>query len=263
MSEEGADAQTLSDQVTKLSVQGGQIQEDPTGTQPVDSVLSDETLAAFGQGERRKGVKRPRIEEVIAPDPDVLTRERYPGESKRPYLTCKSLHKKKLNIAHTIRRIEADLNQGRPPAETRININIPGRIQHHAGLKTTWFNQTNQTALRLGHLYLDKLREDNITTKNRIKELLDSLKETLEASKFKEIFQSLTENYNKAAAKLPAPGAPPMKRRAPPPRKRLPQNERASTNRLRPTQRLRQVRQQPTDVNILSSIIELLNKRNK
>jgi hypothetical protein len=112
-------------------------------------------------------------------------------------------------------------------------------------------------------LYLDKLRKDYIATKNRIKELLDSLKETLEAPQFEEIFQSLTGNYNKATAKLPAPGAPPMKRRAPPPRKRLPQIERVSTSRYRPTQRLRQVRQQPTDVNILSSIMELLNKRNK
>jgi hypothetical protein len=262
MSEQGEDAHTLSDQVTKLSVHDGQIQNDPTETQPVESVLSDETLAAFGQGQPKKGVKRPRTEEVTTPEPDVLTRERYPVESKRPYLTCKSLHKKKLNIAHTIRRIEADLNQGRPPVETRININIPGRIQHHAGLKTMWSNLTNQTALRLGHLYLDKLREDYIITKNKIKELLDALKETLEPSQFDEIFQSLTGNYNKAAAKLPAPGAPPMKRRAPPPRKRLPQNERTSTSRYRPIQRPRQVRQQPTDVNILSSIMELLNKRN-
>jgi hypothetical protein len=107
------------------------------------------------------------------------------------------------------------------------------------------------------------LREDYITTKNKIKELLDSLKETLEPSQFDEIFQCLTGNYNKAAAKLPAPGAPPMKQRAPPPRKRLPQNDRTSTSRNRPIQRQRQVRQQPTDVNILSIIMELLNKRNK
>jgi hypothetical protein len=57
MSEEGEDAHTLSDQVTKLSVHDGQIKNDPTGSQPVDSVLSDETLAAFGQGQIKKGVK--------------------------------------------------------------------------------------------------------------------------------------------------------------------------------------------------------------
>jgi hypothetical protein len=172
-------------------------------------------------------------------------------------LACKSLHKKKLSIAHIIRRVETDLSQGRAPIETRININIPGRIQHNAGLKTTWQNLTNQTATRLDHLYLDKLREDYLSTKNKIKEILDSLKETLEPPQYEEIYESLTGNYNKAAAKLPAPGAPPMKKRAPPPRRRLPQNERLPNRGPRP------FRQQPTDVNILNSIMELLNNKFK
>jgi hypothetical protein len=166
--------------------------------------LSGDTLTALNAYTPlpQRGRKRPRTEPQaptaqasLSDEGDV--RVRYPIETKKPYLTCKTLHKKKLTLACTISRVENDLNSGRSPMEMRLQHRIPGRIAHHTGLKTQWDQVLDEGSKKLAHLFLDKLAEDYTQTKRRIEEKFGAMKDALEPSQFEEIKDSLTTKYKK------------------------------------------------------------------
>jgi hypothetical protein len=77
-------------------------------------------------------------------------REHYPIETKKPFLTFKNLHRKKLSLAYTIVRVEDDLYNGSCPPETKLSQRIPGRIAHHTGLKTQWDQVLNESSKTTG-----------------------------------------------------------------------------------------------------------------
>jgi hypothetical protein len=186
-----------------LTVEEGQDQRSDWGT-TVDTVLSGDTLTVIKSDPLpQRGRKRQRVEAEAGPSNLGDLRDRYPIETKKPYLTCKTLHKKKLSLAFTIARVEEDLNNGRSPQETRLSHKIPGRIAHHPGLKIQWDQVLNESSNKLAHLYMDKLKEDYIDLKRKITEKMDSMKDALEPSQFTEIQEALASNYKKAASNTP------------------------------------------------------------
>jgi hypothetical protein len=186
-----------------MTVQDVSDQKSDWGT-TVDSVLSGDTLTVIQSAPLpQRGRKRQRVEPEAGTSSQSDLRERYPIETKKPYLACKNLHRKKLSLAFTIARVEEDLNNGRSPQETKITHRIPGRIAHHPGLKNQWDQVLNESSNRLAHLYMDKLKEDYIDTKRKINEKMDTMKEAQEPAQFSEISESLALNYKKAASKPP------------------------------------------------------------
>jgi hypothetical protein len=180
------DTEDITDKVNTLTVQEGQDQKSDWGT-AVDTVLSGDTLTVIKPDPLpQRGRKRQRVEPEAGPSNLVDLRDRYPIETKKPYLTYKTLHKKKLSQAFTIARVDEDLNNGRSPQETRLSHRLPGRIAHHPGLKNQWDQVLNESSNKLAHLYMDKLKEDYIDIKRKITEKMDSMKDALEPSQFRD-----------------------------------------------------------------------------
>jgi hypothetical protein len=199
MSDMGPVAEAITDKVNNLTVQDVSDQKSDWGT-TVDSVLSGDTLTVIKTAPLpQRGRKRQRVDPEAGPSSQSDLSDRYPIETKKPYLACKNLHRKKLSLAFTIARVEEDLNNGRSPQETKLAHRIPGRIAHHPGLKNQWDQVLNDSSNRLAHLYMDKLKEDYIDTKRKINEKMDTLREALEPSQFTEISDSLASNYKKSS----------------------------------------------------------------
>jgi hypothetical protein len=197
------EAEVITDKVNNMTVQDVSDQKSDWGA-TVESVLSGDTLTVIKPAPLpQRGRKRQRVEPEAGTSTQSDLRERYPIETKKPYLACKNLHKKKLALAFTIARVEEDLNNGRSPQETNITHRIPGRIAHHQGLRNQWDQVLIESSNRLAHLYMDKLKDDYIDTKRKINEKLDEMKESLEPAQFNEIKDSLSLNYKKAASKQP------------------------------------------------------------
>jgi hypothetical protein len=262
MATQGTSTKDITDKVNNMTV------DDPTPTtdsHTVESVLSGDTITIMKQPPlEQRSRKRQRTEETPRAGTSNDIRDRYPIESKKPYLNCKTLHKKKLALAFTISRVEGDLNSGKAPPETTIRQRIPGRIAHHTELRAQWHNVLSDASKRLGHLYLDKLTEDYTQIRSKINHNFDQLKDTLDDQQFDEVKESLTSKYKQAAAKPPS--AP---RRAPIAPTR---NERTRNPQRQPSQmgqrQYRPVRPRDTNAqyrnnDVVGQIMALINKRFK
>jgi hypothetical protein len=192
-------------------------------------------------------------------------RDRYPIESKKPYLNCKTLHKKKLALAFTISRVEGDLNSGKAPPETTLRQKIPVRITHHIELRAQWNNVLSVASKRLGHLFLDKLSEDYKQIRSKITQKFDQLKNTPDEHQFDEIKESLNNKYKQAAAKPPsAPRRPPNAAQGSS-RMRNPQRQpsQMGTRPFRSKPRPRDTTAQYRGNGVVGQIMALINKRYK
>jgi hypothetical protein len=209
--------------------------------------------------------KRPRTEEAPRSGTSSDIRDRYPIESQKPYLNCKTLHKKKLALAFTISRVEGDLNSGKAPPETTLRQKIPGRIAHHTELRAQWNNVLSDASKRLGHLFLDKLSEDYTQVRSKITQNFDQLKDTLDEQQFNEIQESLTTKYKQPAAKpQSAPRRPPTTTQGSS-RGRNPQRQQSQvgTRPFRPNTRPRDTTAQYRSNDLVGQIMALINKRYK
>ena len=147
-----------------------------------------------------KGTKRQRVDNTEEPGPSkVDARERYPIETKKVYLTSKTTHRRKLQLAITLKTMGDELNKGTIPGACRLRSVIPMKITNKPGFKARWEGIVKQAETQLGHLLLERTTEQYNETKSQITGLQSELQDALEPDQFEEITSSLIAQYKRAA----------------------------------------------------------------
>ena len=127
-------------------------------------------------------------------------RDPYPEQSKPIYLRLKTLHKKKLSLASTIKVMEGKLAKNLYPSSVDFKFNI--NSTRNPVLKDAWSRAVRNCKTELTLALIDDIQRTYNRTKATISKDLTELETLLTPDQFQEINDSLSSKFKQMAPVL-------------------------------------------------------------
>ena len=127
-------------------------------------------------------------------------RDTYPEQSKPIYLRLKTLHKKKLSLASTIKVMEGKLAKNLYPSSVDFKFNI--NSTRNPVLKDAWSRAVRNCKTELTLALIDDIQRTYNRTKATIPKDLTELETLLTPDQFQEIKDSLSSKFKQMAPVL-------------------------------------------------------------